>query len=142
MAGKNFKLFENKDIVLFDGVCNLCNNAVNFIIDRDPQGRFIFASQQSSEGQSLLEKFDLSIQTMDSLVLIRGHKVYTKSGAALEIARFLNGFWPVFYIFKLVPYPIRDFIYNLVARNRYRLFGKRNECRYPTAELKTRFLHN
>lgn len=142
MAEKNFKLSDNKDIVLFDGVCNLCNNAVNFIIDRDPQGRFIFASQQSSEGQSLLEKFALSTLTMDSLVLIRGYKVYTKSGAALEIARFLSGFWPGFYIFKLVPYPIRDFIYNLVARNRYRLFGKREQCRYPTAELKTRFLHN
>lgn len=142
MAEKNSKYPPQNDIVLFDGVCNLCNFAVNFIIDRDPSGRFVFASQQSEEGKSLLSKYGIPTHRMDSLVLIRGEKVFIKSSAALEIARYLRGPWSVFYFFRPVPYPIRDFLYNLVARNRYRLFGKRDSCRYPTQELKARFLDN
>ena len=142
MDGKNSKSLNSQDIILFDGVCNLCNHAVNFIIDRDPAKRFLFSSLQSSEGQRLLHKHGLPAHQMDSLVLIRDDKIFLKSSGALEIARYLSGFWPVFYIFKLIPYPIRDIIYNLVARYRYQLFGKRNTCRYPTTELKTRFLNN
>jgi predicted DCC family thiol-disulfide oxidoreductase YuxK len=142
MAEKNFKHSRHHDIVLFDGVCNLCNFAVNFIIDRDPTARFVFASQQSPVGQSLLKEHGIPTQRMDSLVLIRGTNVFTKSSAALEIARYLRGLWQLFYIFKLLPYPIRDFIYNLAARYRYKLFGKSESCRYPTQELKARFLNN
>ena len=142
MDEKSFKPSDTHDIVLFDGVCNLCNHAVNFIIDRDPEGRFLFSSLQSSRGQQLLQKHGLSTLHMSSLVLIRADKIHIKSSGALEIARYLSGFWPVFYIFKIIPYPLRDFIYNLVAQNRYRLFGKRESCRYPTEELKTRFINN
>lgn len=142
MVGKSSDPQGNKDIVLFDGVCNLCNFAVNFIIDRDPHAKFVFASQQSVEGQRLLKSTGIQQEETNSLVLIRNQKTYLRSTAALEIARYLTGLWPVFYIFKVVPYPIRDFIYNLVAQNRYRLFGKRDTCRYPTAPLKARFLHN
>jgi predicted DCC family thiol-disulfide oxidoreductase YuxK len=142
MEEKNSNPIEHKDIVLFDGVCNLCNFAVNFIIDRDPHARFVFASLQSTEGQRLLKSVGLHQGQMDSLVLVRNKKAYLRSTAALEIVRNLTGPWPVFYIFKVVPYPIRDFIYNLVAQNRYRLFGKRNTCRYPTTPLRARFLHN
>lgn len=142
MVGKNSKPQFPKKIVLFDGVCNLCNYAVNFIIDRDPQAKFVFGSLQSAEAKRLLQKYGLASDHLDSLVLIKGDKVFVKSNGALEIARDLNGLWPFFYIFKLIPYPIRDIIYNLVARYRYRFFGKTDTCRYPTKELKTRFLNN
>lgn len=131
-----------QDIILFDGVCNLCNNAVNFIIDRDPSGRYKFASLQSDAGQQLLKRYGLPTDEFNSLVLIRGNRFFTKSRGALEISRFLSGLWSFFYIFRWVPYPIRDFIYNLVARYRYRIFGRSNQCRYPTVELKSRFLDN
>ncbi|WKN43807.1 thiol-disulfide oxidoreductase DCC family protein [Tunicatimonas pelagia] len=130
----------DKIIVLFDGVCNLCNHAVNFIIDRDPSQRFLFSSLQSEAGRELLKKHQLDAQYLDSLVFIRGEKVYLKSTAALHIARHLSGIWPLCYIFIVVPPVIRDFFYDIVARFRYRVFGRSNHCRIPTPELKSRFL--
>ncbi len=141
MSQKTYKPeSSSKDIVLFDGVCNLCNHAVNFIIDHDPSQRFIFASLQSNTGRKLLEARQLDSQYLDSLVLIRGEKLYLKSTAALQIARYLSGLWSASYIFILVPSFIRDFFYDIVARFRYRIFGQSNQCRVPTPELKARFL--
>jgi len=129
-----------KDIVLFDGVCNLCNHAVNFIIDRDPAQRFVFTSLQSETGQQLLRQYNLNEKYLDSLVLIQTKNVYVRSAAALRIARHLSGIWSLSYVFILLPPFIRNFFYDIVARFRYRLFGKRSQCRIPTPELKARFL--
>lgn len=129
-----------KAIILFDGVCNLCNGAVNFIIDRDPQANFRFASLQSAEGQALLKKYELPQEGFKSLVLVRGDKVYQKSSAALRIARKLTFPWPLAFGFWLVPKFLRDGVYSLVAHNRYRWFGRQDSCRMPEPHLKARFL--
>lgn len=128
------------EIVLFDGVCNLCNAAVNFIIDRDPQNRFRFAALQSDTGRELLNRYPLASGPVDSVVLIRSNRPYVKSDAALEIARHLGGAWPALAVFKIFPRFFRDWVYDLIAKNRYRLFGKQDACRIPTPELKARFL--
>nr|WKN36854.1 DCC1-like thiol-disulfide oxidoreductase family protein [Tunicatimonas sp. TK19036] len=130
----------NKDIILFDGVCNLCNHAVNFIIDRDPANRFVFSSLQSASGKSLLLEHHLHENYLDSLVLIQQGKVFRKSTAALRIAKHLSGLWPLCYVFIILPPFIRNFFYDIVARFRYKWFGKRNECRIPTPELRAKFL--
>ncbi len=129
-----------RSIVLFDGVCNLCNGAVQFIITRDRQGRFSFASLQSATGQARLRQFGLSTNALDTFVLVEGQKAYTRSTAALRIARRLPGAWRLLYALMVVPRPVRDWVYGLVARNRYRLFGRRDSCMMPTPELKARFL--
>jgi predicted DCC family thiol-disulfide oxidoreductase YuxK len=131
--------------ILFDGVCNFCNASINFVIDRDSKGIFKFATLQSEVGQELLKKFSLQTsdsesRTFDSIVAIEGDKVYQKSDAALEIARRMNGIWKIFYVFKIIPSFLRNPIYDLVAKNRYRIFGRTDACRIPTPELKTRFL--
>ena len=127
-------------LVLFDGVCNLCSGSVQFIIKRDPQMRFRFASLQSPTGQQLLKKFNLSHTAMHSIVLVTNNHYAERSDAALEIARHLSGGWPLFYFFKIIPRFIRDAVYNLIARNRYRFFGKKDACWIPTPDLKSRFI--
>lgn len=129
----------SKKVILFDGVCNLCNGAVQFIIKRDSKKFFFFASLQSSYGQQLLRERMLG-QTLETIILLKDHQTLQKSDAALEIARHLSGAWPALYVFKLVPRFIRDGVYQWIARNRYRFFGKRDACMVPTAELKSRFL--
>jgi predicted DCC family thiol-disulfide oxidoreductase YuxK len=127
-------------IILFDGVCNFCNNSINFVMDRDTNGAFKFASLQSDIGQELLKQKGLKTSDFDSIVLLKNGTVYQKSDAALEITRELNGLWSWLYIFKIVPRFIRDFFYNIIARNRYHWFGKTEACRLPTPELRARFL--
>ncbi|HWP48861.1 MAG TPA: thiol-disulfide oxidoreductase DCC family protein [Candidatus Limnocylindrales bacterium] len=127
-------------IVLFDGVCNFCNASVNFVMDRDPEKHIRFAPLQSEAGQRLLKKFNLSPTALDTLILIEGEKFYTRSAAALRIAKRLQGLWPLLYIFIVVPPFIRDAVYDFIARNRYSWFGKTETCRVPTPELKERFL--
>lgn len=125
-------------IVLFDGVCNLCNKSVQFIIKRDPHNQFFFASLQSEMGKSLLEKHHLS--EVDSVVLIKEDMYYMESDAALEICRHLSSGWKLLAILKVIPSSIRDPLYQFVARNRYRWFGKQDSCMLPTEEMKKRFL--
>jgi len=127
-------------ILLFDGVCNLCNASVNFVIRRDPAKRFRFASLQSPAGQELLKKFGLETEKFDTVVLVEGNRHYARSDAALEVARRMRGFWKLLYVFKIIPRLIRDPLYNWVARNRYRWFGKKDQCMLPAPELKERFL--
>lgn len=133
-------VFEEKRIVLFDGVCNLCNAAVQFIIDRDSEGKFVFTSLQSPTGSALLEKFGLSTTNFDTFVLIENDSIFTKSTAALKVARQLDGLWKLTYILIVVPAFLRDAVYGFIAKNRYRWFGKEENCRIPTPELKQRFL--
>lgn len=126
-----------QSVILFDGVCNLCNGAVTFIIDRDPEGHFAFAPLQSEVALELLGK---QAESLESIVLVENGVRYTESTAALRIARNLRGPWPLLYSFIVVPRALRDRVYRLVARNRYRWFGKRDSCRLPTPELRQRFL--
>lgn len=127
-------------IVLFDGVCNLCNHSVQFIIKRDSKSLFSFASLQSQFGQSQLSRFNIPIGLMESIVLIKNGRCYHRSDAVLEIARDLGGLWPLFYGFKIIPRFIRDLVYNLIAKNRYKVFGRQDHCMIPTPALKARFL--
>lgn len=128
----------DKTIVLFDGVCNLCNGVVQFIIRNDQAGAFQFASQQSEAGQKLLELHKLP--AMDTVVLIEGRRVYTRSDAVLEILRRLPAKWSWLSAFKIVPKFLRDAVYKLIGRYRYNIFGKREACWLPTPELRARFL--
>jgi predicted DCC family thiol-disulfide oxidoreductase YuxK len=125
-------------IVLFDDVCSLCNASVQFIIARDLRSVFRFASLQSETGKVLREKF--GVPEVDSLVLLENGRYYTKSSAALRICRRLAGVWKLFYIFWLVPKPLRDYIYDFVAKHRYEWFGKRDHCLIPTPDIRARFL--
>ncbi|MCP3101108.1 thiol-disulfide oxidoreductase DCC family protein [Myxococcus sp. K15C18031901] len=130
-----------KPVVLFDGVCNLCNGAVNFIIDRDPGAHIRFAALQSEQAAALLAPLG-RVPEMDpqSFILVEDGRVYERSTAALRVVRRLSGAWKLLYAFMLVPRPLRDVVYGLIARNRYRLFGKAEACRMPTPELRARFL--
>jgi predicted DCC family thiol-disulfide oxidoreductase YuxK len=130
----------NENILLFDGVCNLCNGLVHFIIKRDKKGIFKFASLQSDAGQQLLERFGLLGNEFESFVLIQGDQYYLKSTAALKMLQQLGGVWVIFNVFIWIPRFLRDFLYDIMAKTRYRIFGKREECMIPTPQLKARFL--
>ena len=119
----------------------MCNGAVQFIIKRDKRKYFSFASLQSAEGQRVLNKYDLPSTDFNSFVLIENGKAFTRSAAALKVAKKLNGLWPLLYGFMIVPGFIRDAIYNWIAKNRYKWFGKKDACMIPTPELKARFLN-
>lgn len=127
-------------VILFDGVCNLCSGSVQFIIKRDPSGRFSFASLQSEFGKETLKDLNLSTTNLHSIILLTGKGVLQRSDAALEIARHLTGLWPVFYLLKIVPSFLRDPVYNWISRNRYRWFGKKEICWIPSPDLKSRFI--
>jgi predicted DCC family thiol-disulfide oxidoreductase YuxK len=127
-------------ILLFDGVCNLCNSIVQFTIKRDPKEKFKFASLQSESGQALLKKFGLPTDDFDSFVFIKEDKYFLKSSAGLHVLKELGGVWKLFYGFIIFPRPLRDFVYNIIAKTRYKIFGKRDTCMIRTSRLKQRFL--
>lgn len=127
-------------IVLFDGICNLCSGAVQFILKRDKEKKFLFAALQSETGKRLLEQFEKDNPIPKSIVYLQNEKIYTKSTATLHIAHELGGVYKLVYWLRIIPEPIRDWIYDFVARNRYKWFGKRKECWIPTTALKSRFL--
>jgi predicted DCC family thiol-disulfide oxidoreductase YuxK len=126
-------------IILFDGVCNLCNTSVQFILKRDSDGYFKFASLQSETGQSLLKKHHLN-NDLNSVVLIENDTVYLKSSAALRVCSKLGGLWPILSIFRILPPFFRDLLYDIAAKNRYKWFGKKESCMLPSPEWKHRFL--
>lgn len=130
----------NTHIILFDGMCNLCNGFVQFLIKRDKKVKFKFASLQSVSGQSLLLKFGLPTDDFNSFVYIKGNHYFAKSAAGLNVLKDLGGLWQFFYAFIVIPGFIRDFIYGFIAKKRYKLFGKRDSCMIPTQEIKQRFL--
>jgi predicted DCC family thiol-disulfide oxidoreductase YuxK len=127
-------------IILFDGVCNLCNGAVNFVIKRDPGNVFKFAPLQEKQGALLLKTHAIDIQKLESIVLIENEKVYIKSSAALRITKKLSGLWPLLFVLLIIPSFIRDGIYDIIAKNRYKWFGKKEQCMIPTPGLKKKFL--
>ena len=129
-----------KKIILFDGVCNLCNSSVLFVIQRDPKDQFRFAPLQSEIGQSLAAKHKIDTTDVDSIILIDGDQVYVKSTAALHIAKYLTGGYPLLFGFMIIPRFIRNWVYNYVAKNRYKWYGKKESCMIPTPALKSKFL--
>lgn len=131
----------SQPVILFDGVCNLCNGSVQFIIKRDPSAIFRFSSLQSDSAKQMLQQAGLDHTKTDTVVLLYNGKAYTQSDAALHIVRQLTGFWPVMYVFIVIPRPFRNAVYNWIARNRYRWFGKKDQCMIPSPEIKHRFLN-
>jgi predicted DCC family thiol-disulfide oxidoreductase YuxK len=131
---------EHKATILFDGVCNFCNSSVNFIIKRDKKDYFLFSSLQSEYSQNLLNKNNFPQKDFDSIILIEENKLYQKSTAALKIAKHLNGLWKLFYMFIIIPPFIRDFFYDIIAKNRYKWFGKKDVCMIPDEKTKNKFL--
>ena len=127
-------------MLLFDGVCNLCNASVQWILKRDRKGVFKFAALQSDTGQMLLRQFGLSEKNFDTVVLVTDGRIFTRSDAALEIVQRIGGVWSLLAVFKIIPRSIRDTIYDWVARYRYRWFGKSEECMLPRPEWRERFV--
>jgi predicted DCC family thiol-disulfide oxidoreductase YuxK len=129
-------------ILLFDGVCNLCNNTVLFVIKRDRKKQIRFGAIQSQEGKKLLQRFGIDQQYLGSLIFIDEGKVYLKSSGALRLSKYLSGLWPLLYALMVIPAFIRNPIYDFVAANRYKWFGKKEVCMIPTPELKSLFLND
>jgi len=129
-----------KQIILFDGVCNFCNYSVNFIIEHDEKGIFRFASLQSDFAKSYLNKFGYSTKNFDTFILIERDEHFIESTAALKIAKQLKGWVKLFSIFIIIPSCLRDPIYNIIAKNRYKIFGRKETCRIPAPEEKAKFL--
>jgi len=130
----------DQKIILFDGVCNLCNSSVLFVIKRDPKDQFRFAALQSEIGEQLITKYQIDTTQTDSIILIENNTAYIKSTAALKVARNLTGGWPLLSAFLIFPAVIRNWGYDFVARNRYKWYGKKDSCMIPTPELKSKFL--
>ena len=127
-------------VILFDGECNLCSGAVQFVIKRDPTAIFRFASLQSEFGQKVARQFNMNEEEMKTFILLKDRKIFTKSTGALMVAKRLSGLWPILYGFIIIPPFIRNAVYNFISANRYKWFGKKNECWVPTPKLKERFL--
>jgi predicted DCC family thiol-disulfide oxidoreductase YuxK len=127
------------NVILFDGECNFCDHSVQFIIKRDQKARYHFASIQSDAGQEILKKHHVPAD-LDSFILVEGHQCFYKSSAALRVCRTLTGGWKLLYGLLLVPRPIRDYVYSIIAKNRYKWFGKKDSCMLPTPEIRNRFL--
>jgi predicted DCC family thiol-disulfide oxidoreductase YuxK len=132
---------KDKKIILFDGVCNLCNSAVLFIIKQDSKDLFRFVALQSDLGEKIINHIGIDSQKLDSIILYEpGTAYYYKSEAALKIASSLDSFYSMLVVFKILPTAFSNFIYDWIARNRYRWFGKKDNCMIPTPELKSKFL--
>jgi predicted DCC family thiol-disulfide oxidoreductase YuxK len=135
------KLNKSHNILLFDGVCNLCNGFVQFVIKKDKADKIKFASLQSAAGQKLLLRHHLPTTQFQSFVYIKENKIFLKSTAALNLMKDIGGIWKLLYAFIIVPTFIRDFVYSIVAKNRYKWFGKQSSCIMPTKELMNKFLN-
>lgn len=131
---------DNRHIVIFDGLCNLCNGAVNFIIKRDPNAIFVFTPIQSDLADKLMRDHQIISAEIDTFLLIKNGKAHIRTDAALEITKNLSGLWFLFRVFRIIPPSLRDILYRLIAKNRYKLLGKRDECMIPTQELRERFI--
>jgi predicted DCC family thiol-disulfide oxidoreductase YuxK len=126
-------------VVLFDGVCKLCNGSVNFILPRDSKGRLKLAPLQSDYGRAVLREHGKNPDALDSMMLLEGDQLTVKSTAVIRISKYLDGAWPLCMIALVIPPFIRDFIYDIIAKNRYRWFGKYDTCRLPDSGLENRF---
>jgi len=133
-------IIKHNPLVLFDGVCNLCNSSVQLIIKNDVKNTFMFSTLQNSLTINYLASKDSKHNEIDSIILITPSKIYTKSSAVLTISKHLKGLYPLLYVFYIIPKPIRDFIYDFIAKNRYKWLGKKDHCMIPSENLKNKFL--
>lgn len=133
-------VLRHANVVVFDGICNLCNWGVKFIIRRDHKNKFLFAPLQSQIGTRLLADHGIQTENIKTILLIKDGKAYTKSDAVFEILSEFRPVWRILLIFRFVPRVIRDFVYGAVAKNRYRLFGKKERCMIPSADIKAKFI--
>jgi predicted DCC family thiol-disulfide oxidoreductase YuxK len=131
---------KQQPVILFDGVCNFCNGAVNFVIKRDKKAVIQFAPLQSEKGRLYMRQFGLPENDIKTFVFIEDNKAYTRSAAALKVCRYLGALWPLFYGLIIIPKFIRDGIYNFIAKNRYKWFGQKEQCMVPTPDVRKRFL--
>lgn len=132
---------KGKKIILFDGVCNLCNRSIQFVVKRDRKDTFRYAALQSETGKALTSERNIDTTTIDSIILIEpGVAYYVKSDAALQIGMQLKGYRSISKLLNLIPRQLRDIVYDIVARYRYAWFGKKDQCMIPTPELKAKFL--
>ena len=131
---------QDKGIILFDGVCNFCNTSINFIIRKDKNDYFRFLTLQSEKGKAIVERYNLDPENLQTVILLENGRIYTRSTAALRIARKLKGGWKLFYGFIVIPAMIRDMGYNLIAKYRYKWWGKQEACMVPTPEIRKKFL--
>ncbi len=129
----------NGSVILFDGVCSLCGGLVDFVIARDRRARFSFAPVQSEPGKKILARSGIAPETVETIVLWQDGRAFVRSAAVLRIARGLDGAWPLLFVFIVVPRPVRDAIYDFIARRRYRWFGRADRCRIAASELRDRF---
>ena len=127
-------------IILFDGVCNFCNRTINTILKYDKQAYFQFAPSQSNTAMGIMQAFNLDEKAISSVILIEQEKVFTKTDAVIQIANRLSGWPSLFRLLKFIPKPMRDFAYDLIAKNRYALFGKKDNCMIPDVSIRHRFL--
>lgn len=132
---------EESRVILFDGVCNFCNYWVNFAIKRDRKKKLKFTTLQGVTAKQLLPQHNINPTSLSSVIFIDKGKAYTQSSAAIQICKYLNGGWKLFYGLMIIPKFMRDFFYNIIARNRYKWYGKKEECMVPTPELRERFLN-
>ena len=132
----------NRDqpVILFDGVCNFCNAIINFIIRQDKKRIFLYATLQSNAGKRILEESKFPTDIFESFLLLDKGKLYSKSAASLRLYNYLPWYWKWTQLFWIFPKFIRDWVYDIIAKNRYKWFGKREECMVPSSELKERFL--
>lgn len=126
--------------IFFDGMCNWCSAWARFVIDHDPHAKFKFGTLQSDAAQQLLKNLHLATEDFATFLLLEGTRVYTKSTAALKVARHLTGVWPFLYLFIIIPRPLRDTFYDYVARHRYEWMGKAEVCRSPAPDERGRFI--
>ena len=133
-------MLSDEKIVVFDGVCNFCNYWINFAVKRDRRKKLKFTTLQGETAKKLLPQFNINPTSLSSVIFIDKGKAYTQSSASIRICKYMNGGWKLFYGLIIVPKFIRDVIYNWIARNRYKWFGKKDSCMVPTAELRERFL--
>jgi len=131
---------QEQPIILFDGVCNFCNFWVNFAIKRDPKKKLLFSPLQGVTARKLLQQYHIATTGLSTVIVIEKGKVYTQSSAALRVARHLKGGWQLFYGLMILPKFLRDAIYNIISRYRYKWFGKKEDCMVPSPGLKERFL--
>ena len=126
-------------VIFFDGVCNLCSASVQFAIEHDKKDIFKFTALQGNYAKTILPKYNVDLNKIDSIIFVENDNLYTKSTAALKIARKMSGLWPMLYIFIVIPKSIRDWFYDIIAKNRYKWWGRQESCWVPTAELKQKF---
>ncbi len=136
---KIIKIPVNKQLILFDGFCNLCNSSVQKIISLDVKNRFVFTSLNSKTATKILHQHHFNT-SIDSILLYKNNQIHYKSSAILRIVSEFGLLWKLLFIFWIIPKPIRDFCYDIIAKNRYKWFGKRNKCMVPTKEIQQKFL--